>query len=452
MLAARLRLNILKDIADIPLENTSADDFAARFLAIVARQVPEEAQATRDAYEAAVPVDAAAFGALSKDALDKLVGTYLAAEAKSMVVKSRQSDGAINALPGERESERLLRLVKTTTDDLKATMQDAARTLQQHFAQLKIPDNLGVSLDYIAQRTQALAALFEKVQVPNFRLPEIKLPDYSAQYTAAVQAMTAIGRQQVELAESWRGMLARLQPIAEQFSKQFIDTARAVHESFQARLAVYPKLAEKILPLAQRGWFMSEYFGLSEIDQLAHAATTPSLDELERCIAKLYEENFTIHLQDIIRDYPEREFVLRPAGDAHLRGEYALSVMAFFAQVDGICSHAIGREVFRGGDKHISFLAAIKLETNERGNEGNSYGQFFGLLHEIMWLSVSGKLPMGYSENQRRHHNYDGINRHTVLHGIAMKEYATQENSLKTFSFLSYMASLAKLGGERNAA
>jgi hypothetical protein len=88
--------------ADIPLENISADDFAARFLAIVARQVPEEAQATRDAYEAAVPVDAAAFGALSKDALDRLVGIYLAAEAKSMVVKSRQSDGAINGYNPEK--------------------------------------------------------------------------------------------------------------------------------------------------------------------------------------------------------------------------------------------------------------------------------------------------------------------------------------------------------------
>jgi hypothetical protein len=348
------------------------------------------------------------------------VGTYLAAEAKSMVVESHQSDGAINSLSGERESERLLRLVKTSTEDLKATMQDAARVLRQHFA--------------------------------NFRLPEIKLPDYSAQYTAAVQAMTAIGRQQVELAESWRGMIARLQPIAEQFSKQFIDTDRAFHESFQARLTVYPKLADKIVPLAQRGWFISEYFSLSEIDQLAHAATTTSLDELERCIAKLYEENFTVHLQDIIRDYPEREFVLRPAGDAHLRGEYALSVMAFFAQIDGICFHATEKYVFQGGDKHVSSLAAIKLGTMEPGGEGNPYGQVFDLLHEIMWLSVSEKLPIGYSEKDRRNLNYDGFNRHTVLHGIAMKDYATPENSLKAFSFLSYMASLAKLDGEHIAA
>jgi len=83
----------------------------------------------------------------------------------------------------------------------------------------------------------------------------------------------------------------------------------------------------------------------------------------------------------------------------------------------------------------------------ERSDESNPYGQVFGLLHEIMWLSVSEKLPIGYSKKERRNFNYDGINRHTVLHGIAMEDYATRENSLKAFSFLSYMSSLAKLDG-----
>jgi hypothetical protein len=188
-------------------------------------------------------------------------------------------------------------------------MQDVARTVQQQFATLS----------------------------------DIKLP------AAAVQAITAFGWQQAQFAASWRSALARVQPIAEEFSKQFIDLANAVHKSFQARLELYPKLAEKVVPLAQRGWFISEYFGLTEIDQLVHAAATPSLDELERCIARLYEENFSLHLQDIIRHYPEREFVLRPAGDAHLRGEYALSVMAFFAQIDGICFQGTERYVFQGG-------------------------------------------------------------------------------------------------------
>jgi hypothetical protein len=411
MLAVRVRFNLLKDIAAIPLDHISADDFAARFLAIVARQVPEEAQADRDVYEAAGPVDAAAFGALSKEAIDRLVGTYLAAEAHSLVVKSQNSDGVTNPLSGERESERLLRIVRTSTEDLTKTTQDVARTVQQQFA----------------------------------RLSDIKLPDYSAQYAAAVQATTAFGRQQADFAASWRSALARVQPTAEEFSKQLIDFTKAVQKSLQARLELYPKLAEKVVPLAQRGWFISEYFSLTEMDQLVHAAATHSLDELERCITRLYEENFSVHLQAIMRHYPEREFVLRPAGDAHLRGEYALSAMAFFAQIDGICFQGTERYVFQGGDKNVSSLAAIKMETIERDDEDSLYGRFFALLHEIMWRSITEKLPISYSEKERRTFNYEGINRHTVLHGVAMNDYATKENSLKAFSLLSYMAPLVKV-------
>jgi hypothetical protein len=357
MLAAPFRFNILEDIAEIPLENISADDFAARFLAIVARQVPEEAQATRDTYEAAVPVDAAVFGALSKDALDTLVGVYLAAEAESMVVKPHQIVETTNTLPGERESERRLRRVKAVIEDLKAPMEGAARVL-------------------------------------------------------VGQAMAAIDN------------------------------------SFRARLEIYPKLAEKIVPLAQRGWFLSRYFGLREIDQLVHAAILPSSDALEQCISRLYEEDFSRHLNYVIGHYPERESILRPAGEAHLRGDYALSVIAFFSQIDGIFFDATKKSAFQG--KHVSSLAAMKLESIRRGKDDDDplFHQVFDLLHEIMWLSISEKLQMSYSENERRNIDYRGINRHTVLHGIAMKEYATKENSLKAFSFLSYMASFMKSDGE----
>jgi hypothetical protein len=373
MLAARLRLDVLKDITETLLENTSADDFAARFLAIVARQVPEEAQATRDAYEAAVPVDAAVFRELSKDAREALIRVYLAVEAKFTVVKPDQFEKTTNSLPGERESERLLRLVQTVTEDLKATTEGAARAFRR--------------------------------------------------------AMTIIEQQQAEFAERLRGI---------------------IEQGFRARLEVYPKLAEKIVRLAQRGWFLSRYFGLSEIDQLAHSAIMPSPDELEQCILRLYEEYFTIHLNDIIHDYPEREFILRPAGDAHLRGEYALSVMAFFSQIDGICFETTKKYFFlRSNDQHVSSFAAFKLDEIRRDKDDDLlFHQVLGLLDGSMWLSIIGELPISFSENKRRNVGYDGINRHTVLHGTAMKEYATKENSLKAFSLLSYMASLAKSDGE----
>ena len=185
--------------------------------------------------------------------------------------------------------------------------------------------------------------------------------------------MAPIRRQQVEFVDLWRGITEQLRPATE----KFIELIRDFHKGFQARLEHYPKLSENIVPLAQRGWFVSEYFDIDELDLLAQAAAS-SLDELEQCIAKLYKENFVTHLQSIIRDYPERDFILRPAGDAHLRGEYGLSITAFFSQIDGICFDAYEKYIFfrTGTDEHMSSLAALRLETVTQGDDNNPFGQF----------------------------------------------------------------------------
>ena len=54
--------------------------------------------------------------------------------------------------------------------------------------------------------------------------------------------------------------------------------------------------------------------------------------------------------------------------NAHLRGEYALSVPIFFAQADGISAAMVGRHIFsgkKGRSDHISSLAAEKISDLE---------------------------------------------------------------------------------------
>jgi hypothetical protein len=267
-----------------------------------------------------------------------------------------------------------------------------------------------------------------------------------ARVTAQAESVAAL------FAESWRGFAARLDEQLRPIFDHAATLVKSVHDSFQARLEIYPSLAEQIIPLAQRGWFISGYFGLSEIDKLAMSARTLSLEDLEKCVARLYDEDLTDHLGSMIHDHPEREFVIRPAVNAHLRKEYALSIMAFFSQIDGICFHATDRYVFLGGDdKHISTLAVNRLQAIGQSGEDNIFEEFFAVVSEIMWSSISGRLPVSYNERERRDQKYRGLNRHTVLHGIAMKENATKENSLKAFSFLSYMASLAESDGHRDS-
>jgi len=221
------------------------------------------------------------------------------------------------------------------------------------------------------------------------------------------------------------------------------DFAKSATDSFNARMEVYPALANEIVPLAKRGWFVSMFFPLSDLDLLAHSAAAGAPAELDLLIAQLYRETILHHAAVMLQEYPGRAFLLRPAMDAHLRGEYAISIPVFFILADGICFEQAEKELFQGhGDDHIASRARAELEAaNERTAE-NPISDFFSLLSSAMWASISEKLPLAYNRVTRNRCGYDGLNRNTILHGIADESYATEENSLKAFSLLSFLASL----------
>lgn len=249
-------------------------------------------------------------------------------------------------------------------------------------------------------------------------------------FVRSVQAMSSeIGGVMIEFQKHWQKTLA---PMFE-----------GMRQAYQARLEIYPNLSSRLDTLAKRGWFISMFFGLREFDQIATAADRIDDDTLEEFIAKAYRDSLEDHVASILHEYPEREFVIRPALNAHLRGEYGLSVPVFFAQADGISAAMVGRHIFsgkKGCSDHISSLAAEKISDIEGQNEEEGI-ELFRLLHLALWQPLSDHQPISYSASKRETEEYAGLNRHTVLHGESL-DYATELNSLKAFSFLSYVASL----------
>jgi hypothetical protein len=255
----------------------------------------------------------------------------------------------------------------------------------------------------------------------------------------------------IQLGRAFAGWIEKNQPLlasiangVQGLATEFVGFANRLQTNFDARMEVYPELANCALSLAKRGWFMSGYFGLSELDQLARqAASGGSLDELETVLAKLYAEDLTDHLNSIVDEHPSRAFAIRPAVDAHSRGEYALSVPLFFAQAEGICFENAKKYLFQGvSEERVAHIAQLELAALAAAPSNNPVMGFYALLYEIMWTSVSERLPIAYNHKDRERFDYNGLNRNTVLHGIAMEEYATEENSLKAFSLLSCMAAL----------
>jgi len=255
----------------------------------------------------------------------------------------------------------------------------------------------------------------------------------------------------IELGRAFAGWIEKNQPLLASIATgvrglatEFVGFASRLHSHFDARMEVYPELANCVLSLAQRGWFISGHFALSDLDQLARqAASGASLDDLESLLITLYSEDLAHHLNSIIAEHPARAFAIRPAVDAHLRAEYALSVPLFFAQAEGVCFENAKKYLFQGQpEERVAHVAQLELAALSAAPSDNPVVGFYSLLYEIMWTSVSERLPIAYNHKDRERFDYNGLNRNTVLHGIAMEEYATKENSLKAFSLLSCMTAL----------
>lgn len=215
------------------------------------------------------------------------------------------------------------------------------------------------------------------------------------------------------------------------------DAIFQLRAAYEERIKLYPKLQAQVLPLAQRGWFLSGAMGLSDLLALAEVCGSISDAELDAHVAALYRDDIANQMDSILREHPCRAFALQPALDAHQRGEYALSVPIFFAHSDGICFEEMKRELFLKQGTELREVAKDELLALQ-SSDPNS----LRLLKELMWMPLSAPLPIGYSKTERGKHNYTGLNRNTVLHGLALAEYATEENSLKAFSMLSYITSL----------
>lgn len=229
---------------------------------------------------------------------------------------------------------------------------------------------------------------------------------------------------------------------------EFMERAEiSFQEAQKERAELYPKLRVVMGPLAKRGWFISGNFGVSELMELARRCDSMSDRELDDWMASQYRSSLDEHGESLVKDYPHRAFAIKPALDAHTRGEFALSIPVFFAQAEGICFETLNKYIFTkgkgpgGADENIKAAALERLHRSKANqNKSDPFDTMYFFM-EMMWLPFAEQLPVGYGPKERRLHNYEGLNRNTVMHGLDL-EYATEENSLKAFSMLSHIGTL----------
>ena len=147
-------------------------------------------------------------------------------------------------------------------------------------------------------------------------------------------------------------------------------------------------------------------------------------DEMTEWLKDFFRERLDVIEEKLIDSYPHRGHLFRQAFEAHREGKYGLSVPVFLAQADGIFwERTPGRQnLFRSKQRKAYSESAMQISDTYTGI----------YLHPLLTL-----LPLWMNENERGD-SFVELNRHQVLHGESV-DYATEQNSLKTISLLSYL-------------
>jgi hypothetical protein len=160
-------------------------------------------------------------------------------------------------------------------------------------------------------------------------------------------------------------------------------------------------------------------------------------DELEKS-KKSYDENKELFkrgvLEDIksksdeicgelVKNFTHRKNILEAAFEAHNNGKYELSIPVMMSQADGITWDRMGKA-----------LASNRRDVVDRVKKSDDINAAL----VDCFFSNETLLPVLYNEKRRECNNYTGINRHSILHG-EKTDYPTEENSLKTISFLKFI-------------
>lgn len=217
------------------------------------------------------------------------------------------------------------------------------------------------------------------------------------------------------------------------------DTLLNMQETNSIRSEKYPTLANNLADAAACSWFLSLILDFRSYERLGFCVDGISDPEQRRI---LIEENFSDYYREniewlgrvIVENVPDRAFAIGPALNAHMRGEYVLSIPVFLSQAEGILRDMTSAELFTR-TQNISGFAQAKRKAIKLDDTWLSYSD------DSFWAQLSGDLPIGWGPKQRAENNYTGINRNTALHGID-KGYATEINSLKTFSLLCHITGL----------
>lgn len=231
------------------------------------------------------------------------------------------------------------------------------------------------------------------------------------------EAMRQLGEWQTTLAKS-------IAPIVEQMATAFREMP--------------PRIQSALLALGERGWYLDDELGFSELWQLEELISLGQAEQVDELLTRHYEARLQDIEEHLANALPERGKILRSAFAAHRREEFELSVPVLLAQSDGACLDLTGCYFFIRDRK--SNLPEASLHAARVARDAFSVAML-SPLSQVLPINASGK------ERERALQGkglatWSELNRHRVLHGEST-DYATRQNSLKAISLINYLVCFA---------
>lgn len=213
--------------------------------------------------------------------------------------------------------------------------------------------------------------------------------------------------------------------IATRLSPSLTELVRSVE-------ALPPKVRNSLLLLADHGWYYDVFNGtFPHLISLVNAIEDGEPEVIDEYMVEYFDQNLTAIEDYLLRLYPNRRSVITAAFRAHQNGEYELSTLAFFSQVDGICWETTG---------YYFFMRKAKRPQTAQYVENLARRE----LTDAMLSVLSHPVPVNYNCRERDE-GFSELNRHMVLHGESC-DYGTKQNSLKALSLLNHVAQALEYG------
>lgn len=202
-------------------------------------------------------------------------------------------------------------------------------------------------------------------------------------------------------------------------------------------LRQWPQRAERcLLAMARAGWYPDEDLLESRLLEVEEILDKGGQEALDACMVDYLRGALDGVEEAVVSAHPQRARFLRRAFAAHRNGDYALSIPALLAQIDGICADITHQQLFSGNGAG-RYSQGLDIGAIERA--------YLTPLHQ-----QSGT-PLFHSAREREQATGKFLNRHAVLHGESL-DYDSEEMGLRAISLLAFVSAVLLRAQEAKAA